>query len=154
MDNALENLVREIGKDFGYNDLELELGINTDPGVAGSIEYYERLKDGKLKVKMDIDTSRPEEKVVGTIAHEFGHIKSEEYPYLRKIGEARRYLAVPYAIGFFALFFHYLYLMIGTVCVDGVMLGIQETMAEGEARRRGYIRSGLRGYAAGLLERI
>lgn len=156
MDNALENLVREIGKDFGYDDFELELGTRPGSIANASTDYvdYKKVKVGKAKIKMNISPSIPEEKLPPIIAHEFGHIKSEEvYPYIPKIRKARRYLAIPYLVGFFGgLLFHSPHLVVSTPLVDGALLTIQEILAEREARRVGYRRSGLRSYIAGLLD--
>jgi len=155
MNNILEKLVREIGKDFGYCDFELELGTKLRSIENASLDYvdYKKLKEGKAKIKMNISPSIAEEKLPPIIAHEFGHIKSEEvYTYIPKIRKLRRYLAVPYAIGFFALLCRFPHLIIGTTCLDGALLSIQEILAEREARRVGYRRSGLRNYFASLLD--
>ena len=141
MDNMLEKLVREIGKDFGYCDFELELETRADPTANASLDFvdYKKLKEGKAKIKMNISPSIPEEKLPPIIAHEFGHIKSEEvYPYIPKIRKVRRYLAISYSVGFFGgLLFHSPHLIVGTVCVDGALLTIQEIMAEREAVQEG-----------------
>ncbi len=140
VDNNLEKLVREVGKDFGYHDLELELGTNSG-FYTGRLEYFE-IFDDKLKLKMHLDTSRPREKIVSTIAHEFGHVKSEEiYPYLSKLRKLREYWGISHVVGLFASWFSRSpFPLVATICVDILLLMIQERLAEREARRRGYRR--------------